>query len=201
MGDSFGSTLAVLLVFAAVICVAIYFFVKHRKLKEDQMTYEQLQSIVYEEIKDVCELALVRENFKSVVSIDVDKKLPFFDVHIPGTSQKFLMDYSGTIVCGFDLSGVKISRDGALSNKVKVYSSAEQNFGHLRRCEFFQRSFARRGTFSVEYQNRRAKRVGCRRRCRTRKTRRSGRFAVARRRQRPKTFTVENRKSKTERKF
>ena len=30
------------------------------------------------------------------------------------------MDYSGTIVCGFDLSGVKISRDGALSNKVKV---------------------------------------------------------------------------------
>lgn len=120
MTESFGSTLAVLLVFAAAICVAIYFFMKHRKLKENQMTYEQLQSIVYEEIKDVCELALVRENFKSVVSIDVDKKMPFFNVHIPGTSRKFLMDYSGTIVCGFDLSGVKISRDGALSNKVKV---------------------------------------------------------------------------------
>lgn len=120
MTESFGSTLAILLVFAAVICTAIFFFMKHRKLKEQQMTYEQLQSIIYEEIQDVCELALVRENFKSVVSIDVDKKLPFFGVHIPGTSRKFLMDYSGTIVCGFDLNDVKVLRDGTLSNKVKV---------------------------------------------------------------------------------
>ena len=109
-----------MLVVVAATCAAIYFFMKHRKIKEEQMTFEQLQSIIYEEVQDVCELALVRENFKSVVSVDVDKKLPFFGVHIPCTSRKFLMDYSGTIVCGFDLNDVKVMRDGTLSNKVKV---------------------------------------------------------------------------------
>ena len=120
MTQSFGSTLAVMLVVVAATCAAIYFFMKHRKIKEEQMTFEQLQSIVYEEVQDVCELALVRKNFSSVISVDVDKKIPFLNVRMPGTSRKFLMDYSGTIVCGFDLNDVKVMRDGTLSNKVKV---------------------------------------------------------------------------------
>ena len=119
--SNFGSTLAAMLVVIVLTCVAIYFFTKHRKLKEQQMTFEQVQSIIYEEVHDVCELALVRKNFTSIVSVDVDKKIPFLDVHMPGSSRKFLMDYSGTIVCGFDLSGVKVLRDGTLSNKVKVF--------------------------------------------------------------------------------
>ncbi|MBR3746871.1 MAG: DUF4230 domain-containing protein [Selenomonadaceae bacterium] len=119
-GATFGVTLAGGLVLGAMTFAAGILFMKYRKLKDRQILFEQVKSIVREEIRDVCELALVRENFKSVVSVDVDKKLPFFDVHIPGTSRKFLMDYSGTIVCGFDLSGVQISRDGALSNKVKI---------------------------------------------------------------------------------
>ena len=86
------------------------------------MSFEQLQSIVYEEVQDVCELALVRKNFSSVVSVDVDKKIPFLNVHMPGSSRKFLMDYSGTIVCGFDLKdGLKVVRDGTFGNKVKVF--------------------------------------------------------------------------------
>ena len=126
--STFGSTLAALLVVIALTCVAIYFFGKHRKAKEQQriqeeqrMSFEQLQSIVYEEVQDVCELALVRKNFSSVVSVDVDKKIPFLNVHMPGSSRKFLMDYSGTIVCGVDLKdGLKVMRDGAFNNKVKV---------------------------------------------------------------------------------
>lgn len=119
--SNFGSTLAALLVVIVLTCIAIFFFMKHRKIKEEQMTFEQVQSIIYEEVRDVCELALVRKNFTSTVSVDVDKKIPFLNVHMPGSSRKFLMDYSGTIVCGFDLSGVKISRDATLSNKVKVF--------------------------------------------------------------------------------
>lgn len=119
--SNFGSTLAVMLVIVAVTCAAAYFFVKHRKVKEQQMSFEQLQSVIYEEIQDVCELALVRKNFSSVVSVDVDKKIPFLNVHMPGSSRKFLMDYTGTIVCGFDLSGVKVVRDGTFGNKVKVF--------------------------------------------------------------------------------
>ena len=117
--SNFGSTLAAMLVVIVLTCAAIFFFMKHRKIKEEQMSFEQLQSIIYEEVQDVCELALVRENFKSTVSVDVDKKIPFLNVHMPGTSRKFLMDYSGTIVCGVDLRSLKILRDG-LSNKVKV---------------------------------------------------------------------------------
>jgi len=118
LGATFGATLAGCLVLIGTTGAAIYFFLKRQKNRSEQMNFEQLQSVIYEDIRDVCELALVRENFKSVVSVDVDKKLPFFGVHIPGTSRKFLMDYSGTIVCGFDLTGVNISRDG---NKVKIF--------------------------------------------------------------------------------
>lgn len=119
--STFGSTLAVMLVVVAVTCAAIYFFAKHRKIKERQMSFEQLQSVIYEEVRDVCEIALVRQNFSSVVSVDVDKKIPFLNVHMPGSSRKFLMDYSGTIVCGFDLNGVKVVRDGTFGNKVKIF--------------------------------------------------------------------------------
>lgn len=126
--SSFGSTLAAMLVVVALTCVAIFFFMKHRKAKEQQriqeeqrMSFEQLQSIIYEEIQDVCELTLVRENFTSTVSVDVDKKIPFLNVHMPGSSRKFLMDYSGTIVCGFDWNDVKVMRDGTFGNKVKIF--------------------------------------------------------------------------------
>ena len=117
LGATFGATLAGCLALVGTTGAAVYFFLRRRKTDSEQMNFEQLQSVIYEDIRDVCELALVRENFKSVVSVDVDKKLPFFGVHIPGTSRKFLMDYSGTIVCGFDLTGVNISRDG---NKVNI---------------------------------------------------------------------------------
>ena len=103
--SNFGSTLAAMIVVVAVTLAAAYFFNKHRKAKEQQriqeeqrMSFEQLQSIIYEEIQDVCELALVREKFTSTVSVDDDKKIPFQNVHMPGTSRKFLMDYSGKIV-------------------------------------------------------------------------------------------------------
>jgi len=118
LGATFGATLAGCLVLIGTTGTAVYFFLKRRKTDSEQVNFEQLQSVIYEEIRDVCELALVRENFKSVVSVDVDKKLPFFGVHIPGTSRKFLMDYSGTIVCGFDLTGINISRNG---DKVKIF--------------------------------------------------------------------------------
>ncbi|MBR2734026.1 MAG: DUF4230 domain-containing protein [Selenomonadaceae bacterium] len=39
---------------------------------------------------------------------------------MPGTSRKFFIDYSGTIVCDFDLSKVKILRDGNFGNKIKI---------------------------------------------------------------------------------
>ena len=117
LGASFGATLAGCLVLVGTTSAAIYFFLKRDSKQAD---FGQLQRIVYEEIKDVCELTLVRKKFTSHVSIDTDKKIPLINVSMPGTARKFFMDYSGTIVCGFDLSEVKILRDGNFGNKIKI---------------------------------------------------------------------------------
>ena len=114
MVTAFGSTLAIMLVVVGLTGAAIYFFMQ-RKSKPD---FGQLQSVFYEEIKDVCEMALVRKNFTSHVSIDSDKKIPLFDVSMPGTARKFFMDYSGTIVCGFNLNDVKLRREGVSGVKI-----------------------------------------------------------------------------------
>lgn len=115
LGAMFGATLAGCLVLVGTTSAAIYFFLKHNSKQSD---FERVQSIVYEEIKNVCELTLVRKNFNSHVSIDTEKKIPLINISMPGTSRKFFMDYSGTIVCGLDLSEVKILHDG--TNKIKI---------------------------------------------------------------------------------
>lgn len=115
LGATFGATLAGCLVLVGTTSAAIYFFLKRNSKQSD---FKQVQSIIYEEVKNVCELTLIRKNFNSHVSIDTAKKISLINVSMPGTSRKFFMDYSGTIVCGFDLSEVKILRDGI--NKIKI---------------------------------------------------------------------------------
>lgn len=127
MFEAFGSTLAITLVLVGMTGATVYLFMQRKKTDLEsksaddsaRMTFLQAQRLIYEEVRDVCEMALVRKNFTSTIPLEEDRKFPLLNVHMPGSSRKFLMDYSGTIVCGFDLSGVKISRDGTLSNKVK----------------------------------------------------------------------------------
>lgn len=116
LGATFGATLAGCLVLVGTTGAAVYFFMRRQRNESEQ--FRQLQNIIYAEIRDVCEIALVRENFTSSVEIDDDKKIPLLNVHMPGTSRKFFMPYSGTIVCGFDLSKANILREG---NKVKIF--------------------------------------------------------------------------------
>ncbi len=70
LGTSFGATLAGCLVLIETTRGDLFFSERDSK----QADFEQLQRIVYEEIKDVCELTIVRKNFNSHVSIDTDKK-------------------------------------------------------------------------------------------------------------------------------
>lgn len=115
LGATFGATLAGCLFLVGTTSAAIYFFLTRNPKQSD---FGQVQNIVYEEVKNVCELTLIRKNFTSHVSIDTDKKIPLINISMPGTSRKFFMDYSGTIVCGFDLSEVKILRNG--TDKIKI---------------------------------------------------------------------------------
>ena len=83
-----------------------------------QNSIQKLQAIVLEEIKNVSELATFRKNFKSTLKFeDVTQ---FLDFQIPGTSRKFSMDYTGTIVCGCDLSKIRIEREENSKNRVKI---------------------------------------------------------------------------------
>lgn len=115
---NFESTLAVMLVFAVMTAVAVYLFMKR---KQDIMTLKQAKIIIYADVQDICEVALVKKTFNSIVSKDFDKKLPFFDTHIPGTSRKFLMEYSGVIKCGFDFQKVQVVPDDSFGRKIKIF--------------------------------------------------------------------------------
>ena len=118
LGATFGATLAICLVLIVVTGVAVWMFMRKKKVEESKsMTFQQMQTIVCEEIKNVRELVTVRKNFTSVISFSEDKKIPLLNVHMPGSDRKFLMDYSGTIVCGCDLDKIRFSQDG---NHVKI---------------------------------------------------------------------------------
>lgn len=99
---------------------SVYFFMKRKKGVESQaLTFRQMQTIISEEIRNVRELVTVRKNFTSVISFSEDKKIPFLNVHMPGSDRKFLMNYSGTITCGCDLDKIRFSKD-EMSNRVRI---------------------------------------------------------------------------------
>ena len=70
-------------------------------------------------IQNVNELATVRERFQSIVSFSEGWEVPLLKVNFPGTTRKFMMRYSGVIVCGNDLSQVNISEQFAV-NRVRI---------------------------------------------------------------------------------
>lgn len=143
---NFGSTLAVMLILVIMTAIAVYLFLQHKKgnnAPANTMSLQQLQTIVYDEIQDICELALVKKEFTSVVAIDLDKKIPLLDVHIPGTSRKFLMDYSGTIKIGFDMNKVQVLREESFGNKLKIY---------LPQCKILE-LYADIGSFKIRHQD------------------------------------------------
>ena len=111
-GASFGATLAGCLTLIATTGAAVYFFVSRRK------AFRQMQTIISEELSNVRELVTVRKNFTSTISLTEDKKIPYFNVRMPGSHRKFLMTYSGTITCGCDLDGIQYARAG---NRVKIF--------------------------------------------------------------------------------
>jgi len=73
----------------------------------DLPSIQTIHAIIISKIQDVKELAALRSNFKSVVSFSEAKKI--FGHDMPGSSRKFILEYTGTIVCGCDLSKIRIS--------------------------------------------------------------------------------------------
>ncbi|MBR0288018.1 MAG: DUF4230 domain-containing protein [Selenomonadaceae bacterium] len=127
VGVSFGATLAGCFFLVGTAGAAMYFFMRrkhdeerHRQEEERRLlSFEQMQTIVTEEIKNVRELVTVRKTFTAEISFADDKKIPYLDFHMPGSDRKFQMSYSGTITCGCDLDAIRFER-GELSDCVKI---------------------------------------------------------------------------------
>jgi hypothetical protein len=66
-----------------------------------------VRSTLLQGIKNVRDLATIRQDFQSIVIFEDTKAILGFSV--PGTGRKFILKYSGTITCGNDLSKIQIS--------------------------------------------------------------------------------------------
>jgi hypothetical protein len=74
-------------------------------------------STLLQGIQNVRELATVRQSFQSIVMYE-DRR-PLLGIPLPGRACKFILKYSGMLVCGNDLSKVHISERFSL-NRVRI---------------------------------------------------------------------------------
>ncbi len=113
--DSFFGMLAILLFVSGLAIFAARPYIgkniSGRLLSTDKSnnlpSIQTVHAIILSKIQDVKELTVLRSNFQSVVSFSEAKKILGHD--IPGSSRKFILEYTGTIICGCDLSKIIIS--------------------------------------------------------------------------------------------
>ena len=129
--STFFSTSATMLVSCLFIVIAtgaaVYFFMKKNRAEERAdtaeeraLSFEQVHTIIFEEIRNVRELITVRKKFSSTISFKDDKKIPLIGVHMPGSDRKFLMNYAGTMTCGCNLDDIRVQRMGDMAARVVV---------------------------------------------------------------------------------
>ena len=109
-------TAAMILVLALMVLTAVCTLLIFRK--KPGPNAETVRSVIMDGIMNVSELATIRRNFQSIVTFSDSKKIPGLNVNIPGTTRKFMLKYNGTIVCGCDLTKVKVSDGG--TDRVKI---------------------------------------------------------------------------------
>ena len=85
---------------------------------EPELSIQSVHSIIMSEIQNLKELATLQNNFHSVVSFEESKKV--FGHDVPGTTRKFKLNYSGTIICGCDLTKIIIDKDFHNKNHLSI---------------------------------------------------------------------------------
>ena len=112
-----GASIAVTL--ALVISITLNVILFSRGKTPSINRSRSIRSTILSGIENVSELASIRETFQSIVTFEDGKKIPFTGMNFPGTTRKFMMKYSGTVVCGCDLSKARVSEPYA-SNRVRI---------------------------------------------------------------------------------
>ncbi|MBR1672620.1 MAG: DUF4230 domain-containing protein [Fretibacterium sp.] len=99
-------TVVLVLILSVAVNVLLVLWLARRRRPEQNRS---VRTAILSGIQNVNELATVRERFQSIVSFSEGWKLPLVHMNFPGTTRRFMMRYSGTIVCGCDLSAAEVS--------------------------------------------------------------------------------------------
>ncbi|MBQ7544747.1 MAG: DUF4230 domain-containing protein [Synergistaceae bacterium] len=144
---------AIILILALVISVAINTMLIFRKKPKPEP--ESVRTTILEGIRSVSELATVRRDFQSIVTFSSSKKIPGLAWTIPGTTRKFMLRYNGTIVCGCDLTQVKVSE--GYGDRVRITlpkSEILDMYADLQSLEVYDQSAGIFTSVKLEDQNR-----------------------------------------------
>ena len=111
-----GFQLHLIVAFLLIVSVALNVLLLTRRRGPERA--RSVRTAVMDAIRNVSELATVRARFLSRIDFRGALDIPILR-HLPGTTRKLLMCYSGDIVCGCDLSEVRISERFGV-NRVRI---------------------------------------------------------------------------------
>ncbi|MDR1873405.1 MAG: DUF4230 domain-containing protein [Synergistaceae bacterium] len=102
--------MGVIVTFLLVASVAVNVWLLRRRGFQKSRS---VRSVLLQGIRNVRDLATIRQDFQSVVMHADSKSLLGFS--LPGTGRKFILKYSGVLICGNDLSQIRISERFAVN--------------------------------------------------------------------------------------
>ena len=118
--STFWATIAVLVFVSALVGGGAVLFMRQRRvsLPQEELSIQTVRAIILTKLQNVRELAMIRSNFQSVVDFTESKKV--FGHDVPGTTRKFMLSYTGTVVCGCDLNKVNVGNSFFNRNHLQI---------------------------------------------------------------------------------
>lgn len=143
----------IIVVLMLVISIAINTLLIFRKKNKPEK--ESVRHTILEGIRNVSELATIRQNFQSIVTFSSSKKIPGLNISLPGTTRKFMLKYNGTIVCGCDLTKATVSEGyGDRMRIVLPKSEVLDAYADMQSLEVYDQSAGFFTSVKLEEQNR-----------------------------------------------
>ncbi|MBQ7592901.1 MAG: DUF4230 domain-containing protein [Synergistaceae bacterium] len=152
-------SLAIVVILVLMISVGVNVFLFMKLSGKKPNPNHTVRTTILEGIEKVKELATIRRRFQSIVSFSEGVKIPGLNMNFPGTTRKFMMKYDGVIVCGCDLSQVKISEsyDGGKVKIMLPHSKILDSYADMNSFEVFDQSAGIFTSVKLEDQNREIK--------------------------------------------
>jgi hypothetical protein len=137
----------------ASLAVNVWFFCGRRSRETARTNH----SVLMQGLQSVRELLTVAQGFQSVVDYETSHSL--LGMRLPGTKKKFILRYSGRILCGIDLDELRVDyADGPESSRVTLTIPSSRIFDIVMDmksiCVFHQERGIFVAPLTLEEQNR-----------------------------------------------